>query len=103
MAQGRMPDAFFDIAVHPLPREQPVGPTGGRPCVGPRVVFNVLWFVLATGWRWEDVPPRDGLLGHERPPLPAPLGGDGRSRKAPVRPAPPYPRRRIVCSANTAT
>src|SRR5262245_29131892 len=63
MAQARMPDAFFDLAAHHLPPEQPVGPVGGRPCIGHRVVLNVLWFVLATGCRWEDVPPELGCSG----------------------------------------
>src|SRR5437764_7145249 len=63
MAQARMPDAFFDLAAHHLPPEQPVGPGGGRPRVGHRVVMNVLWFVLATGCRWEDVPPELGCSG----------------------------------------
>src|SRR4051812_11520141 len=63
MAQARMPDAFFDIAAHHLPPEQTVGPAGGRPAVGNRVVLNVLGFVLATGCRWEDVPPELGCSG----------------------------------------
>ncbi len=53
MAVARMPAAFFKLAAHHLPPEQPVGPTGGRPCVSHRVVLKVLWFVLATGCRWE--------------------------------------------------
>jgi len=63
MAQARMPDAFLDLAAHHLPPEQPVGPEGGRPRVGHRVALNVLWFVLATGCRWEDVPPELGCSG----------------------------------------
>jgi len=58
-----MPDAFFDVAAHHLPPEQPVGPDGGRPPVRHRAVMNVLWFVLATGCRWEDVPPELGCSG----------------------------------------
>lgn len=63
MAQVRMPEAFFEVAVHHLPPEQSVGPTGGRPCVSHRVVLNVLWFVLASGCRWEDVPSELGCSG----------------------------------------
>src|SRR5437764_12807718 len=63
MARARMPDAFFDLAAHHLPPEQPVGPRGGRPPVAHRPVLNVLWFVLATGCRWEDVPPEMGCSG----------------------------------------
>jgi transposase len=58
-----MPDAFFEIAVHHLPPEQPVGPTGGRPCSEHRVVMKVLWFVLVSGCRWEDVPKEMGCSG----------------------------------------
>ncbi len=63
MAVARMPAAFFKLAAHHLPPEQPVGPTGGRPCVSHRVVLKVLWFVLATGCRWEDIPPELGCSG----------------------------------------
>lgn len=63
MTRARMPDAFFDLAAHHLPPEQPVGPEGGRPRVGHRAVLNVLWFVLASGCRWEDVPPELGCSG----------------------------------------
>src|SRR5215213_3699876 len=63
MAAARMPDAFFDLAEHHLPPEQPVGPDGGRPPVGHRAILKVLWFVLATGCRWEDVPPEMGCSG----------------------------------------
>jgi transposase len=63
MAIARMPDAFFELAEHHLPPEQPVGPTGGRPSLGHRDILKVLWFVLATGCRWEDVPPEMGCSG----------------------------------------
>jgi transposase len=58
-----MPDEFFETVVHHLPLEQPVGSKGGRPCVGHRVVVRVIWFVLATGCRWEDVPAELGCSG----------------------------------------
>ena len=63
MAQARMPEAFFKLAAHHLPPEQPVGREGGRPCLDHRVVLKVLWFVLTTGCRWEDVPPELGCSG----------------------------------------
>src|SRR5918994_5858950 len=63
MTRARMPDALFDLAAHHLPPEQPVGPEGGRSRVGHRAVLNVLWFVLASGCRWEDVPPELGCSG----------------------------------------
>jgi transposase len=63
MVAARMPDEFFDLVSHHLPPEQPVGPKGGRPPVGHRAVLNVLWFVLVTGSRWEDVPKEMGCSG----------------------------------------
>jgi len=63
MAASRMPEEFFDLVAHHLPPEQPVGPKGGRPRVGHRAVVRVIWFVLATGTRWEDVPAELGCSG----------------------------------------
>ncbi len=63
MALARMPDAFFDLAAHHLPPERSVGPVGGRPPLGNRDILKVLWFVLATGCRWEDVPTEMGCSG----------------------------------------
>src|SRR3954454_22988369 len=63
MAVARMPEAFYDLAEHHLPPEQPVGPAGGRPPISHRAILKVLWFVLATGSRWEDVPPEMGCSG----------------------------------------
>jgi transposase len=67
VAQARMPDAFFAIAVHHLPPEPAVGPAGGRPPVRHRTVLSVLWFVLASGCRWEDVPLALGCSGMTAP------------------------------------
>src|SRR6266498_2071733 len=63
MAIARMPDAFYDLAAHHLPPEQPVGPAGGRPPIDHRLTLKVLWFVLATGCRWEDCPAELGCSG----------------------------------------
>jgi transposase len=63
MASARMPDEFFDTLAHHLPPEQPVGPKGGRPRVGHRIVVRVIWFVLTAGTRWEDVPEELGCSG----------------------------------------
>lgn len=63
MAIARMPDEFFDAVAHHFPPEQPIGPKGGRPRVGHRVVVRVIWFVLVTGARWEDVPAELGCSG----------------------------------------
>jgi transposase len=63
MANAHMPDEFYDLVAHHLPPEQPVGPRGGRPPVPHRVVVRVLWFVLASGTRWEDVPAELGCSG----------------------------------------
>src|SRR5581483_7810006 len=63
MVIARMPDAFFDLAEHHLPPQRTVGPAGGRPPLNHRPLLKVLWFVLATGGRWEDVPPEMGCSG----------------------------------------
>jgi transposase len=63
MANARMHEEFFDTVAHHLPPEQPVGPKGGRPRVDHRVVVRVIWFVLTTGARREDVPPGLGCSG----------------------------------------
>jgi transposase len=63
MASAQMPVEFFDLVAHHLPPEKPVGPKGGRPRVGHRVVIRVIWFVLSTGNRWEDVPSELGCSG----------------------------------------
>src|SRR3954471_9339184 len=63
MAGSHMPDESFETVAHHLPPEQPVGPKGGRPRVGPRVVIRVIWSVLTTGARREDVPAERGCSG----------------------------------------
>ena len=64
MAAAQMPDAFYDLVAHHLPPEPPrVGPRGGRPWIAHRVALRVIWFVLATGCRWEDVPRELGCSG----------------------------------------
>jgi transposase len=63
MTQAYMPDEFYDLVSHHLPPEQPVGPKGGRPPIGHRVVLRVIWFILVTGNRWEDVPLEMGCSG----------------------------------------
>ena len=63
MATAHMPTEFYDLVAHHLPPEQPVGVRGGRPRVPHRVVLRILWFVLATGARWEDVPAELGCSG----------------------------------------
>jgi transposase len=63
MAHAHLPDEFYDLVAHHLPPEQPVGPRGGRPPVPHRVALKVIWFVLVSGCRWEDVPPEMGCSG----------------------------------------
>ena len=63
MANASMPDEFFETVAHHLPPDQPVGSKGGRPRVGHQAVVRVIWFVLATGCRWEDVPAELGCSG----------------------------------------
>lgn len=63
MAIACMPDAFYQELEALLPAEKPVGDQGGRPRVSHFVVMKVIWFVLATGCRWEDVPAELGCSG----------------------------------------
>src|SRR3954451_18142567 len=63
MATARMPDEFYELVSHHLPPEKPVGPKGGCPMKPNRVVMDVIWYVLATGCRYEDVPPQMGCSG----------------------------------------
>src|SRR5438876_10426907 len=63
MADARLPDEFYDVVSHHLPPEQPVGPRGGRPRIGHRIVLEIIWFVLVSGCRWQDVPLQMGCSG----------------------------------------
>jgi transposase len=63
MAKAQMPEEFYDELVPPLPPEQPVGPQGGRPRITHLIVMKVIWYVLVTGCRWEDVPCEMGCSG----------------------------------------
>jgi transposase len=58
-----MPEAFYEELEPHLPPEKSVGAQGGRPAIGHRVVMKVIWFVLATGCRWQDVPQEFGCSG----------------------------------------
>jgi transposase len=63
VASAQMPDEFYDVVNHHLPPEQPVGPKGGRPRIRHGTVLKVIWFVLVSGCRWEDVPSEMGCSG----------------------------------------
>lgn len=63
MASARMPEEFYRELEPLLPPEQPVGPKGGRPRAKHRTVMKVIWYVLTTGVRWEDVPLEIGCSG----------------------------------------
>lgn len=47
-----------------LPARKPVGSRGGRPPIPHRIDVKVIWFVLVTGCRWEDVRIRDDRTDH---------------------------------------
>jgi transposase len=69
MTKAQMPAEFFEELQPHLPPEQPAGPQGGRPRVAHQVVMKVIWFVLVTGCRWEDVPQEfncSGRTAHRR-------------------------------------
>lgn len=63
MADAWMPEEFFELARPMLPAEKEIGPQGGRPSASHHTVLKVIWFVLATGIRWKDVPQEMGCCG----------------------------------------
>lgn len=63
MAGARMPKAFFGELKTLMLADEPVGPAGSRFRVSCRVLIKVLWCVLVTGCRWEDVPLALGCSG----------------------------------------
>jgi transposase len=60
---ARMPEEFFEELKPYLPPEELVGPQGGRPRKSHWGVMKVIWFVLCTGSRWQDVPLELGCSG----------------------------------------
>jgi transposase len=63
MASGFMPAGFWDVVKPFLPEDSPVGVKGGRPRVLNEVVLPVIWYVLTTGIRWQDVLASMGCSG----------------------------------------
>lgn len=63
MNATQLPDGFYDTVAHHLPPEQAPGPFGGRPRIPHRITIRVIWFVLTSGARWEDVPAELGCSG----------------------------------------
>jgi len=63
MADACMPERCYEIVYPMLPPEKEIGPLGGRPRITHRTVLKVIWFVLATGCRWKDVPVEMGCCG----------------------------------------
>ena len=63
MPRAHMPEPFYDLLSHHLPPEKAPGPRGGRPPITHRIIVGVLWYVLATGCRWDDVPKQMGCSG----------------------------------------
>lgn len=88
MANACLPDAFHDLVAHHLPPGKAVGPQGGRPPIRHRIALKVIWFVLASGCRWEDVPREMGCSGrtaHRRLRLGEDPGVWGRLHAGPLR------------------
>lgn len=63
MASSLMPAEFMEIVEPLLPPDKPVGPLGGRPRTLNIVAVRVIWYVLATGVRWQDVLSSMGCSG----------------------------------------
>jgi transposase len=58
-----MPEEFFALVSHHLPPEPVIGPKGGRPPIAHQTVLKVIWYILASGCRWDDVPLEMGCSG----------------------------------------
>lgn len=63
MASCFMSSGFTEIMLPILPPDRPVGPRGGRPRTPHLIALQVIWYVLTTGIRWEDVLPAMGCSG----------------------------------------
>lgn len=63
MADACMPERLYQLAVPLLPPEKQPGPQGGRRPIDHHTVLKVIWFVLVTGCRWDDVPQEMGCCG----------------------------------------
>jgi len=63
MASGFMPAEFWEQVKPLLPEDKPVSAKGGRPRIVNEVVLPVIWYVLATGIRWQDVLASMGCSG----------------------------------------
>lgn len=63
MADACMPEKFYELACPILPPEKEIGRKGGRPPKTHHTVLKVIWFVLVTGCRWDDVPKEMGCCG----------------------------------------
>jgi transposase len=55
MANSFIPEEFVDVVKPLLPADKAVGATGGRPRIINLVALRVIWYVLTTGIRWQDV------------------------------------------------
>ena len=63
MADACMPEKVYHLAFPLLPPEKQPGPQGGRRPIDHHTVLKVIWFVLVTGCRWDDVPKEMGCCG----------------------------------------
>ncbi|MCA9117971.1 MAG: transposase [Planctomycetaceae bacterium] len=60
---ARMPEQFYEEVNELLPQQKEPGLQGGRRPVPYYTVLKVIWFVLVTGCRWNDVPLELGCCG----------------------------------------
>jgi len=63
MSSASLPPELYEELEPLLPEETPIGPQGGRPRIPHWIVVKVIWYVLVTGCRWEDVPSEFGCSG----------------------------------------
>ena len=63
MASCFIPAEFWEQVKPLLPEDKPVGAKGGRPRALNEVILSVIWYVLTTGIRWQDVLASMGCSG----------------------------------------
>lgn len=63
MADACIPEKVYQVALPLLPPQKQPGPQGGRRPIDHHTVLKVIWFVLVTGCRWDDVPKEMGCCG----------------------------------------
>jgi len=65
MADARMPERFYELALPLLPPETEPGPQGGRRAIRHHTVLKVIWFVIDRNIREVEKSRRAKTLCHQ--------------------------------------